>query len=41
MASTEPAGAKPIIVVLTLDKSDFFNDMYESFVRLLKTKAEL
>lgn len=40
MASTESAGAKPIIVVLTLDKPEFFNDMYEGFVRLLKTKAE-
>lgn len=40
MASTEPAGAKPVIVVLTLDKPEFFNDMYEAFIRLLKTKAE-
>ncbi|GAB7334234.1 hypothetical protein MBLNU13_g06279t1 [Cladosporium sp. NU13] len=31
MASTESAGAKPIIVVLTLDKPEFFNDMYEGF----------
>lgn len=40
MASSEPAGAKPVIVVLTLDKAEFFNDMYEGFIRLLKTKAE-
>lgn len=40
MASSEHAGAKPIIVVLTLDKPDFFNDMYGAFVALLKTKAE-
>lgn len=40
MAPTGPAGAKPVIVVLTLDKPDFFNDMYEGFIRLLKTKAE-
>lgn len=40
MASSEPAGAKPVIVVLTLDKPEFFNDMYEGFIRLLKTKAE-
>ena len=41
MASSEPAGAKPIIVILTLDKSEFFHDLYEGFVRLLETKAEL
>ena len=40
MASSEPAGAKPIIVVLTLDKPEFFEDMYGPFIRLLKTKAE-
>lgn len=40
MASTDPAGAKPIIMILTLDKPEFFNDMYEDFIRLLKTKAE-
>ena len=40
MASPEPAGAKPIIVVLTLDKPEFFNDMCGAFVALLKTKAE-
>jgi hypothetical protein len=41
MASSESAGAKPIIVILTLDKSEFFHDLYEGFVRLLETKAEL
>lgn len=40
MASTDPAGAKPIIVILTLDKPEFFNDMYEGFIHILKTKAE-
>lgn len=40
MASPEPAGAKPIIVVLTLDKPEFFNDMCGAFVALLKTKAD-
>jgi len=41
MASSEPAGAKPNIMILTLDKSEFFHDLYEAFVRLLETKAEL
>ena len=40
MASSEPTGAKPIIVVLTLDKPEFFEDMYGPFIDLLKTKAE-
>jgi len=41
MASSEPAGAKPTIVILTLDKPEFFLDMYGPFVDLLKTKAEI
>jgi hypothetical protein len=40
MASSDPAGAKPIIVILTLEKPELFTDMYEPFIALLKTKAE-
>jgi hypothetical protein len=40
MASSEAAAPKPLIVILTLDKPEFFNDMYEGFVRQLNTKAE-
>ena len=41
MASTQATGAKPYIVLLTLDKADFFKDMYGEFIRLLETRADV
>jgi hypothetical protein len=34
-------GAKPLIVILNLDKLEFFNDMYKDFSHLLNAKAEV
>lgn len=42
MASTsDDTGSKPHVFILTLDKTQFFEDMCEDFVQLLKTKAEV
>ena len=41
MASSEPAAAKPLIVILTLNKPDVFNDIFEGFVDELSAKAEV
>lgn len=41
MASSETASTKPYIVLLTLDKADFFKEMYGDFIRLLEAKANL
>lgn len=41
MSFSEAEGAKPLIVILTLDKLEFFNDMYKDFIHLLNAKAEV
>jgi hypothetical protein len=41
MASPKAASARPRIVLLTLNKPEFFGDMYEGFITELKTKAEV
>jgi hypothetical protein len=41
MASSEAASARPRVVLLTLNKAEFFSDMYKGFITLLKTKAEV
>lgn len=41
MSSSEAANTRPLVVLLTLDKAEFFNDMYGAFVALLKTKANV
>lgn len=41
MASSDTTNAKPLIVLLTLDKPEFFKELYDDFVRLLNSKAEV
>jgi hypothetical protein len=41
MASSDTASARPRVVLLTLNKAEFFGDMYGDFITLLKTKAEV
>lgn len=42
MASSSAADdSKPLVCLLTLDKPDFFNDLYKDFVRLLQSKARV
>jgi hypothetical protein len=41
MASSQNASGQPLIAILTLDKPDFFSDMFGGFIHLLKMKAEV
>lgn len=34
-------GTKPSIVLLTIDKAEFYDDMYQSFTELLQSKANM